>query len=115
MPRLTKPDPTAAALRDTFISPNEADSNLEPANVVDGLFAIARAIRFAGKHLGKEDATDPQGAIEFLAGCVKDGADAVACSLASLAQAVEALESPIHDISLAAGKWVEIQEAKERE
>jgi hypothetical protein len=32
------------ALRDTLISPNEADSNLEPANVVDGLFAIARAI-----------------------------------------------------------------------
>ena len=34
----------AAALQDVFISPNEADSNLEPANVVDGLFAIARAI-----------------------------------------------------------------------
>ncbi len=27
-----------------FISPNECDSNLEPANVVDGLFAIARSI-----------------------------------------------------------------------
>jgi hypothetical protein len=34
----------AKALRDTLISPNEADSNLEPANVVDGLFKIARAI-----------------------------------------------------------------------
>ena len=35
---------TAAALRDVFVSPNEADRNLEPANAVDGLFAIARAI-----------------------------------------------------------------------
>jgi len=40
-----KPTPdVAAALQSTLISPNESDSNLEPANVVDGLFAIARAI-----------------------------------------------------------------------
>jgi hypothetical protein len=32
------------AINATLISPNEADQNLEPANVVDGLFAIARAI-----------------------------------------------------------------------
>lgn len=31
-------------LANVFISPNEMDRNLEPANVVDGLFAIARAI-----------------------------------------------------------------------
>lgn len=36
--------PTGEALIHTLISPNECDSNLEPANVVDGLFAIARAI-----------------------------------------------------------------------
>ena len=34
----------AQALKATLISPNECDRNLEPANVVDGLFAIARAI-----------------------------------------------------------------------
>jgi hypothetical protein len=28
-----------------LVSPNECDSNWENANVVDGLFAIARAIR----------------------------------------------------------------------
>jgi hypothetical protein len=40
-----KPKPDVAdALQSTLISPNEADSNSEPANVVDGLFAIARAI-----------------------------------------------------------------------
>jgi hypothetical protein len=35
---------TGNALRATLISPNEADSNGEPANVADGLFAIARSI-----------------------------------------------------------------------
>jgi hypothetical protein len=34
----------ADALRDALISLNERDSNLEPANVVDGLFAIARGL-----------------------------------------------------------------------
>lgn len=37
-------DETAKALRATLISPNESDSNFEAANVVDGLFAIARAL-----------------------------------------------------------------------
>lgn len=27
-----------------FVSPNETDQNLEAANVVDGLFAVARSI-----------------------------------------------------------------------
>jgi hypothetical protein len=31
-------------LRYCLVSPNEADRNLEPANAVDGLFAIARAL-----------------------------------------------------------------------
>jgi hypothetical protein len=31
-------------LQDCLISPNEADRNLEAANGVDGLFAIARSI-----------------------------------------------------------------------
>lgn len=33
------------ALIRVFESPNECDSNGEPPNVVDGLYAIARAIR----------------------------------------------------------------------
>lgn len=32
------------SIRRCFISPNENDRNLEPANVVDALMAIARAI-----------------------------------------------------------------------
>jgi len=35
----------AKAIKATLISPNEADSNLEAANVVDGLFFLARHIR----------------------------------------------------------------------
>lgn len=37
-------DSVQAALRAVLVSPNESDSNFEPANVVDGLFAIARAL-----------------------------------------------------------------------
>lgn len=35
----------AEALKNCLISPNESDSNFEPANVVDGLFAIARSLQ----------------------------------------------------------------------
>lgn len=34
----------AEGLQSVFTSPNEADSSREAANVVDGLFAIARAL-----------------------------------------------------------------------
>lgn len=40
-------DQTAEALTKiahTLISPNVADDNLEPANVVDGLYRVSRAI-----------------------------------------------------------------------
>jgi hypothetical protein len=39
-----KKDRDQSALRDCLISPNEGDRNGEAANVVDGLFAIARAL-----------------------------------------------------------------------
>ena len=63
-----KPDATASALRETLISPNEQDQNLESANVVDGLFAIARALQQVAteiKYLGCGNAsTNGWGAIE---------------------------------------------------
>jgi hypothetical protein len=58
-------NPIAEALCNTLISPNEEDRNLEPANIVDGLFAIARAVdRLATqvKNLGNADAATPMGA-----------------------------------------------------
>jgi hypothetical protein len=42
---MQKSNGVAEAIKVTLISPNESDSNLEAANVVDGLFAIARAIQ----------------------------------------------------------------------
>jgi hypothetical protein len=39
------------ALSSVFVSPNEADRNMEPANVVDGLYAVAGAIRSASTDL----------------------------------------------------------------
>lgn len=66
----------AAALRDTLISPNESDRNMEPANIVDGLFAIARGldrVATAIERLGVNDAATPMGAIELVAKEIKDG------------------------------------------
>lgn len=39
-----KPDEVADAIYSALISPNEMDRNFESANVVDGMFAIARAL-----------------------------------------------------------------------
>lgn len=47
------------AIENCFISPNEADSNWEAANVVDGLFAIARAIRAVSTSIDAAFATNP--------------------------------------------------------
>lgn len=51
----TETKAVSKALYDTLISPNESDSNLEAANVVDGLFAIARAIRRLAEAAEKRD------------------------------------------------------------
>ena len=52
-------DPPVMAIAAGLVSPNEADTNGEPANVVDGLFAIARAIdRLADAVRGRSE-TDP--------------------------------------------------------
>lgn len=41
---MTSTSQLSRVLREVLISPNEMDSNGEPANVVDGLFYIARAL-----------------------------------------------------------------------
>ena len=46
-------DTIQEAIRDVFISPNEEDSNAEPANVVDGLFAIARSLGAVAESLDR--------------------------------------------------------------
>jgi hypothetical protein len=60
------PQDVAQAVWGTFRTPNEVDSNGEPANMVDGLFAIARAIdrlaeavdRFADEYEDDDDDDD---------------------------------------------------------
>ena len=43
----------AKALGSVFVSPNESDSNGESANVVDGLYAIARSIAYLAEVIQK--------------------------------------------------------------
>lgn len=82
----------AEALRATLISPNEQDRNLEAANVVDGLFAIARAVdRLATqvKYLGNGDATDNRGAIEAFGMHIGEKMDALAEAITTKGQSDE--------------------------
>lgn len=46
-----------AAIANALVSVNESDSNGEAANVVDGLFAIARSIRRLAEAI--KDSSDP--------------------------------------------------------
>jgi hypothetical protein len=78
------------ALRECLISPNEADRNLEPANMVDGMFAIARAIHglaVAVDSLGFKSLVTPSdcrmGAIELLAKEIRDGLGSIASAVGS--------------------------------
>lgn len=78
--------PLADALIHTLTSPNEADRNGEVANVVDGLFAVARAIRYAADCLGTGNASTQMGALEALAAEVMTGARSIASSLDGIAE-----------------------------
>jgi hypothetical protein len=52
MPALNR-NPIADTMAHVLVSPNEQDRNGEPANLVDGLFAIARAIHRLADGLGR--------------------------------------------------------------
>lgn len=60
--------------------------------VEEGLGAVASAIVFAAKELGKEGAAGP-GAIEYLGICIKEAAETIAHSIERLASAVEQVGS----------------------
>ncbi len=49
--KLTESGLIAEAVLATLISPNESDRNGESANVVDGLFAIARGLQAIARNL----------------------------------------------------------------
>jgi hypothetical protein len=78
-------------LLDCFISPDVADGNLEPANLVDvvqrvaeGAHHVARAL----EKLGVADASTGMGAIEVLAREVRDAGSAISDGLHAIADAV---------------------------
>lgn len=57
-------DQLTQALCAVFESPNETDSNFENANVVDGLFAIARSINKLAKAVERTDISLPEMSLE---------------------------------------------------
>lgn len=65
-------DDIAQALRDTLISVNEPDSNMEPANVVDAIVKAGRLIAFT---IGRAD--DKTADRETLVGGLNRIADAI--------------------------------------
>ena len=71
----------AGALRDCFIALND---NLEEANVVDGLLAIAGAMNRVGaaiEHLGLANAGTPMGAMEVMSMEIRDGLRLIASAV----------------------------------
>ena len=75
-------DVIAAAIRATLISPNEADRNLEPANIVDGLFAIARAITSVSQSI--DNATEELAALADVHSRLADTNEHVADAISGL-------------------------------
>lgn len=49
----------ADVLNRTLETPNECDSNLEPANVVDGLFFIGKSIRLLARTIEEVFGSNP--------------------------------------------------------
>lgn len=75
---------TAEVLEQTLISLDEDGANGEPANVVDGLFAITRGlnnIASALRYLGNGDASISFGAIEGLGMVLEKGLESIASSI----------------------------------
>lgn len=83
-----KKDQVAEAVRDVLTSDDLSTQSGDPANVVDAIAFLGESIRSAAKHLGKEDATDPQGAIEFHGMMVEEAGKAIAEAIDGLAEAI---------------------------
>jgi len=76
---------TAAAIERSFISPNVADSNLEPANIVDVLDSLARQVGGVRKAITPNDCTA--------------GTDATGGHVSSLTEAVMGLTAGMVQIA----------------
>lgn len=81
---------TAHAIMETLMSPNVCDTNLEPANVVDVLAAIGRAI----DRLGIDD--DNRSVIEKHADAIREAGSMIAHAISDLATAVRETQGGPH-------------------
>jgi hypothetical protein len=101
-------DGTADALVAALFSHSVADGN-EGKNIVDALFAIARAIEkltFHVKYLGGGDNADSRGAVEFLAIKVDEGANRIADAGDAIAGAIEGLAEKVEGASESIGRRI---------
>jgi hypothetical protein len=89
----------ARAIADTLISPNETDANLEAANVVDGLFAIARSLSAAANHLGTGNAATNMGAIEAHAKAILETGQDISGGLQTIAEHIGYLSDSVEHLA----------------
>ena len=86
------------ALEVVFTSPDVHDGNGDPANVVDALAGIGRAIWESAKHLGNGEATTRGfGAIEGHAMMVRDAGEHIAGALNGIALALDRIANAMED------------------
>ncbi len=88
----TNENPITRMIEAALFSDAEVNRRGEVANVVDGLFEIARAIDGLAtqvKYLGTGDAGTTIGAIEFLGASVEKGMNGIAVALSEIAQSHE--------------------------
>ncbi len=77
----TQPKTTPAdALLSVGISPNVADANGEPANLVDAISQVANAIRYGAKWLGNGEAASAYGGAGAHGKAIIDAGDNIAGS-----------------------------------
>ena len=84
----------AHALLQVLASPNVADANLEPANIVDVIAKLGDQVVNAARLLGVADATTAMGALEAHGKAVLDGCGDVASAIRELAAAVRESRPP---------------------
>jgi hypothetical protein len=83
------PTEALSEIADCLVSKNEKhDSGRAAPNVVDGLYAIAKAFETGAKQLGNADAATPMGAIEGLGLCLTNAAEMIAHSIDGLTDAI---------------------------
>ena len=95
---MTKTDnQLSETLQNVLTSPNVADSNLEPANLVDVIDDVARSIRSGLKWLGNGDASTHFGAIEGHGMAILDAATKIENGLDGIASAIHELATAIRE------------------